>query len=72
MPVQLRRDRRECDASDGQQLRRSYPVYQRLLTNGRPTEWLGHAVFYLASAEYNVGIFIIYSESYNSDNAWLC
>lgn len=29
-------------------------MYQQLLTKGRPTEWLDHAVLYVASVEYDV------------------
>lgn len=72
VPLHLRRDRSECGPRDGQQLRRSYSVYGQLLSKGRVTEWLDHSVFYLASAEYNIGVFIVYNEGYASHSTWLC
>ena len=38
----------------------SHKRYHQLLTVAPPTTWLDHAVVYLASAEYNLCIFIIY------------
>ena len=72
VPVHLRRDRQECDPSGGKQLRRSYSIYRQLLTEKGPTTWLGHSVFYLASAEYNIGIFVIYNAGYTTHAAWYC
>ena len=71
VPAHLRRDRQECGPVNGNQVRRSYSVYQRLLTEGRPTEWLDHSVLYLASAEYDIGVFIIYDSGY-TPTSWYC
>ena len=71
VPLHLRRDRQECGPVDGQQLRRSYSVYQQLLIAGKPTEWLDHAVLYVASAEFNVGVFVIYDAGY-APASWYC
>ena len=71
VPTHLRRDRQECDPVNGSQVRRSYSVYQQLLTEGRPTEWLDHSVLYLASAEYDVGVFVIYDPGY-TPTSWYC
>lgn len=72
VPLHLRRDRPECGPSDGNQLRRSYSVYQQLLLRGKPTEWLDHSVFHLASEEYNIGIFVIYNAGFETHSAWFC
>ena len=37
----------------------SYKLYHELLTQLPPTTWLDHGVFYLARAEYAIGVFII-------------
>ena len=45
------------------------PLYQRLLTEAAPTTWLDHAVFCLASAEYEVGIYVIHQ---TDSGEWYC
>ena len=47
-----------ADGSDAP-LQSSYKAYSRLLTEGKPTEWLDYGVFYLAAAEYGVRIFVV-------------
>ena len=49
--------------------RRSYTLYHELLTTKRATMWLDHCVFYLASAEYNIGIFIMHDIG---NDSWYC
>ena len=70
VPLHLRLDRQECGPVNGNQVRRSYSVYHQLLTEGRPTEWLDHSVLYLASAEYDIGVFVIYQP--DSSPQWCC
>ena len=70
VPLHLRRDRQECGPVNGNQVRRSYSVYHQLLIEGLPTEWLDHSVLYLASAEYDVGVFVIYQP--DSSPQWCC
>ena len=71
VPFHLRRDRQECGPVGGKQVRRSYSVYAQHLSHGKPTEWLDHAVLYLASAEYDVGVFVIYDAGY-TPTTWYC
>ena len=47
----------------------SYKIYHQLLTEAAPTTWLDHAVFYLASFDYEVGICVIYQEV---GGEWYC
>ena len=47
----------------------SHKRYHQLLTVAPPTTWLDHAVFYLASAEYNLCIFVIYA---GDSGQWNC
>ena len=68
VPVHLRGGNRRPDATDAT-LRRSYHVYQRLLTADPPTAWLDHCVFYLASAAHDIGALVIHTEG---DGPWYC
>ena len=72
VPLHLRRDRQECGPSNGKQPRRSYSVYQQLLSRGKATEWLDHAVFHVASEEYNIGLLVIYNAGFSTHTAWYC
>ena len=48
---------------------RSFTLFHQLIAKKKPTEWLDHAIFYLASAEYEVGIFVLYQED---NGQWYC
>ena len=47
----------------------SHKLYHQLLTERAPTEWLDHGVFCLASAEYEVGVFVMYQAD---GGTWCC
>ena len=68
VPVSLRGGARRVDALDGSG-RRSYWVHQQLLAEGPATTWLDHCVLYAASAEYNVGMLVLYTEGMGQ---WYC
>ena len=53
-------------------VRRSHEVYHKLLTQGNPTMWLDNCVFYLASVQYHVGIFVLYFTTATSGNQVRC
>ena len=48
---------------------RSHQRYHQLLTEAPPTTWLDYGVLYLASAEYDVCIFVIYTVG---SEQWRC
>ena len=68
VPVDLRGGARRVDALDGPG-RRSYWVHQQLLAEGPATAWLDHCVLYVASAEYDVGMLVLYTEGRGQ---WYC
>ena len=68
VPVDLRGGARRVDAADGR-MRRSYWVHQQLLAEGLATGWLDHCVLYAASAEYGVGVLVLYTEGMGQ---WYC
>ena len=56
----------------GTMVRRSHEVYHKLLTQGNPKMWLDNCVFYLASVQYSVGIFVLYFTTAISGNQIRC
>ena len=71
VPIVLRGGNKPIDATEPSGVRHSYEVYRELLTEKPPTRWLDHCVFYLASAEYDIGIFIIFQ--WGADGgSWHC
>ena len=68
VPVSLRGGARRVDALDGR-ARRSYWVHQQLLAEGPADAWLDHCVLYAASAEYDVGVLVLYTEG---SGQWYC
>ena len=72
VPMHLRGAYTAYDKTDPAGTRRhsSHKALHQLLTEKPPTEWLDHAVFYLASAEYGVGVFIISTVGHSGK--WYC
>jgi hypothetical protein len=68
VPVSLRGGARRVDTLDGPG-RRSYWVHQQLLAEGPADAWLDHCVLYVASAEYDVGMLVLYTEGRGQ---WYC
>ena len=68
VPVDLRGGARRTDAATGQ-VHRSYEVQQQLLMHAPAIEWLDHCVLYVASAEYDVGVLVLYTEGMGQ---WYC
>ena len=71
VPMHIRGAYTTYDQTDPAGTRRhsSHKALHHLLTEKAPTEWLDHAVFYLASAEYGIGVFIIRTAD---SGKWYC
>jgi hypothetical protein len=71
VPIHVRGAHMPYDNTDPSGIRRlsSHKLYHQLLTERAPTEWLDHGVFHLASAEYEVGVFVMYQAD---GGTWCC
>ena len=71
VPMHIRGAYTTYDETDPAGTRRhsSHKALHQLLTEKAPTEWLDHAMFYLASAEYGIGVFIIRTAD---SGKWYC
>ena len=69
VPNHLRSAHFQSATQGASQARGSYAVYHELLTKKPADAWLDHCVFYLASAAYSIGVFVIYTLG---NGSWYC
>ena len=70
VPVTLRAANRAFVNSASVTARHSFDVYRELLTDKPPSTWLDPCVLYVASEEYDIGIFLIHN--IDAGGPWYC